>query len=74
MAATRMRPSALGTLLLGALFVFGAIVTTGANLAMRNPIEDGFLLGLLAFGLGGAIVMLAGVVLAVRDAKAKKVV
>jgi hypothetical protein len=66
-----MRRDYLGFVLLiyGAGVLFGAMETTAANRALGNPIEGDFLLELLAWGLVGAAVLVAGIVLVVQSVR-----
>jgi hypothetical protein len=66
-----MRRDYLGFVLLiyGASLLFGAMQTEVGSRALGNPIEGDFLLELLAWGLVGAAVLVAGIVLVVQSVR-----
>ncbi len=64
-----MRKDVLGIvlMLLGAGYLIGAALSVVGNTALGNPIQDGFLFELLAWGLGGAAVLVVGLVVLLRS-------
>jgi len=64
-----MRRDVLGILLmlLGAGYLVGAALNVVGNTALGNPIEGAFLFELLAYGLVGVAVLVAGIALVVQS-------
>jgi len=59
--------------LLGALLLYASIANAVGNVTLGNGIAGGFLVVIVAFGIGGAIAMLIGALAYVRTLHQTKV-